>query len=186
MVARCPQLVHSSIWPPRAAVRRRAMARRPLIWVQRSQWRLRAMKSAPALRMISATSNCGRLIYSSSDDLPFLRPAHPADWAWHASAVVRGGDSERFLSDRDGLTGSGWCAGRRRLRASEWRSNGGGREDRYVSESRRGGRPRRKRGKASCRLWGDHRCASGCREITRQTFCADVASERAVLRVERG
>src|SRR6266567_8388650 len=30
MVARCPQLVHSSICPPRAAVRQRAMASRTL------------------------------------------------------------------------------------------------------------------------------------------------------------
>ncbi len=30
------------------------------------------VKSAPALRMMSATSNCGRFIYFSSDDLPFF------------------------------------------------------------------------------------------------------------------
>ena len=53
-------------------MRQRAMARRTLRWVQRSHERLRSMKSVPALRMMSATSNCGRLIYSSSDDLPFF------------------------------------------------------------------------------------------------------------------
>ena len=34
MVVRCPQRVHSSIWPPSAAVRHRAMASKTLIWVQ--------------------------------------------------------------------------------------------------------------------------------------------------------
>src|SRR5260370_30727509 len=42
MVARCPQRVHSSIWPPSAAVRQRAMATRTLIWVQRIQLLLKA------------------------------------------------------------------------------------------------------------------------------------------------
>src|ERR1700692_993332 len=71
MVARCPQLVHSSIWPPRAAVRQRAMANRTLIWVQRIHARLRSMKAVPALRTKSATSKSGRLIYLSGSDLPF-------------------------------------------------------------------------------------------------------------------
>ena len=53
-------------------MRQRAMASRTLRWVQRSHERFRSMKSAPALRMMSATSNGGRLIYSSSDDLPFF------------------------------------------------------------------------------------------------------------------
>jgi hypothetical protein len=39
--------------------------------VQRSRERF-SMKSAPALRMMSATSQSGRLIYSSSGDLPLL------------------------------------------------------------------------------------------------------------------
>ena len=70
-VARCPQRVHSSIWPPSAAVRHRAMASRTLMCGQRIHWRLRSMKAVPAARTRSATSKGGRLIYSSSCDLPF-------------------------------------------------------------------------------------------------------------------
>src|SRR2546425_9083912 len=71
MVARCPQRVHSSMWPPRAAVRQRAMASRTLIWVQRIHRRLRSMKAVPAVRTRSATSKGGRLIYLSDCDLLF-------------------------------------------------------------------------------------------------------------------
>src|SRR5215469_6367880 len=63
MVARYPQRVHSSIWPPSAAVRHRAMASITLTWLQRIHGRFRSMKAAPAARMRSATSSGGRLIY---------------------------------------------------------------------------------------------------------------------------
>src|SRR5437867_3423934 len=42
-------------------------------------------------------------------------------------------NGEQSLSDRDGLTGSEWCAGRRQLRVSGWRSSDGAREDRPSS-----------------------------------------------------
>src|SRR2546421_6323985 len=71
MVARCPQRVHSSMWPPSAAVRQRAIATRTLIWVQRIHWRLRSMKAVPAVRVKAATPPGGRLIYSSRCGLPF-------------------------------------------------------------------------------------------------------------------
>ena len=64
MVARCPQRVHSSRCPPRAAVRHRRMARSTLTCFQRIQRRLRSMNAVPAMRMRSATSSGGRLIYS--------------------------------------------------------------------------------------------------------------------------
>src|SRR2546427_1173920 len=56
---------------PSAAVRQRAIATRTLIWVQRIHWRLRSMKAVPAVRIRSATSRGGRLIYPSGCDLPF-------------------------------------------------------------------------------------------------------------------
>src|SRR2546426_3817157 len=71
MVARCPQRVHSSMWPPRAAVRQRAMASRTLIWVQRIHRRLRPMNAVPAVRTRSATPKGGRLIYLFDCDLLF-------------------------------------------------------------------------------------------------------------------
>src|SRR5437016_3732221 len=46
MVARCPQRVHSSRWPPSAAVRHRAMASNTLTCFQLSQWRFRSRKAA--------------------------------------------------------------------------------------------------------------------------------------------
>src|ERR1039458_3126160 len=52
MAARCPQRVHSSIWPPSAAVRQRAMASRTLIWAQRIHWRLRSRKAVRAARAV--------------------------------------------------------------------------------------------------------------------------------------
>ena len=44
-MARCPQRVHSSRWPPSAAVRQRAMASSTLTCFQRSQWRFRSMNA---------------------------------------------------------------------------------------------------------------------------------------------
>jgi hypothetical protein len=56
---------------PSAAARQRAMASSTLMCFQLSHWRFRSMKAAPALRMRSATSRGGRLIYSSCVDQSF-------------------------------------------------------------------------------------------------------------------
>jgi hypothetical protein len=61
-MARCPQRVHSSMWPPSAAVRQRTMARSTLRCFQLSQWRFRSTKACPAVRIRSATSRGGRFI----------------------------------------------------------------------------------------------------------------------------
>src|SRR5439155_17980675 len=98
MVARCPQRVHSSMWPPSAAVRQRAIATRTLIWVQRVHWRLRSMKAVPAVRDRSATSRGGLLasptrqrpprerlrshgLYGSNLVLLWWRELNPRSWS---------------------------------------------------------------------------------------------------------
>src|SRR5882762_2851302 len=68
-MARCPQRVHSSRWPPSAAVRHRAIARSTLTCFQVIHLRLRSMNAFPAACTRSATSSGGRLIYPSCGDL---------------------------------------------------------------------------------------------------------------------
>lgn len=46
-----------------------------------------AMKSVPALRMMSATASGGHLIYPPRMICLSSAPAHPSNWAWHASAA---------------------------------------------------------------------------------------------------
>src|SRR3989442_6003745 len=52
--------------------------------------------------------------------------ASPEDWWWRGDGVAKDGGKWWSVSDRDGLTGSEWCAGPRRLRADAWRSSGAG------------------------------------------------------------
>ena len=66
----CPQLAHASRWPPRAAVRQRAMASSTLRCGQGKEALYRCRKLSPATRMTSATSKGGRLIASCP---PLLR-----------------------------------------------------------------------------------------------------------------
>ena len=77
----------------------------------------------PRARMRSATSRGGRLIYSFCVDR-LSASASPADWRSRADDA--GKDAGRWwsLSDRDGLTGSEWCADPRPLRADAWRNSG--------------------------------------------------------------
>ena len=65
-----PALGHWSRWPPRAAVRQRAMAFSTLICDQCSQRRLLSRKPAPQARIMSATSRGGRFIFPARFTLP--------------------------------------------------------------------------------------------------------------------
>src|SRR5215469_7156305 len=113
-------------------------------------------------------------------------PTNPEDWPSRAGDAAKDGDSEQSLSGRDDPTGSEWCAGRRRLRASVWQSSGGAREDRPSSESLRG---EQRTGTRDAAFWcpsADRRCASDCRGTARRwIFSANAASGRGVLRAER-
>src|SRR2546427_6307142 len=75
MVARCPQRVHSSMWPPRAAVRQRAMASRTLIWVQRIHRRVGSVEAGSAGGARNAPPQGGRPLFFSRFGLLFLPPA---------------------------------------------------------------------------------------------------------------
>src|SRR6266550_2451638 len=168
MGARYPQWVHSSRWPPSAAVRHRSMARSTLTCFQQSQWRFRSMKTSPAARMISATSRGGR---SSTSRRVACRSvvASPKDLLLRSDGVARDASRRSFLSGLDDRVGAEWRGDRCRLRVDEWRSSASECEDAHVSECPHVGRLSDTRAKRFSYRWADP-CDS-CWETARCWIC---------------
>src|SRR5712691_9449837 len=110
-----------------------------------------------------------------------LAPASPEDSRSRGGDVRKDGGRWRSLSDRDGLTGSEWCADPCLLRAGAWQSNASRGVDIPFSGGPLAGPLAGRRSVVFSYQSADPYCASDCLETAiRWIFSASGASARVV------
>src|SRR3984885_11567833 len=113
------------------------MARSTFWGTQWIQLLLLAMNCSPCARTMSATSRCGRFIFSVASETVERHPGSRSavgrvDWERYADACATDADRRGGVRGGNDRVKAGWDGGGFRLRASEWRRSASGCAEKSV------------------------------------------------------